>query len=167
MLSFLLSTCEALKSDEIYCRAQKDAQNNKSVFILVPEQYSMCAEEELIQKLGLSAQNKIQILTFSRLTNMLFSKLGPLRTKYIDRAGKYLLACRSLQLCQSELSFFDKNVAQRGFGSLIVSLISELKRYGVSASDLATHAQKLPDGLLSAKLSDLSVPRLTFILKMF
>ncbi len=157
MLEFLLGTNENAKTDEIYRRASADALNQTSAFILVPEQYSMCAEHELISRLGLSAQNKIQILTFSRLVNMLFSKLGPLRTKYIDKAGKYLLACRSLQLCRKDLKFFGKNINQPGFGSLIVSLISEFKRYGVSPDDLKKQAENVPDGILSAKLSDLSV----------
>ena len=157
MLKFLLGTDESSKSDEIYRRAYCDSQNNKTAFILVPEQYSMSAEQELISKLGLAAQNKIQILTFSRLVNMIFSKLGPLRTKYIDNAGKYLLACRSLQLCKNDLSFFGKNANQSGFGGLIVSLISEFKRYGVSPQLLSQQAKKLQDGALSAKLSDLAL----------
>ncbi len=157
MLEFLLGTNESAKTDEIYRRASNDAQSGTQAFILVPEQYSMCAEQELLSRLGLSAQNKIQILTFSRLVNMLFSKLGPLRTKYIDKAGKYLLACRSLQLCRKDLKFFDKNINQPGFGGLVVSLISEFKRYGISPEELKTQAENVSDGILSAKLLDLSV----------
>jgi ATP-dependent helicase/nuclease subunit B len=117
----------------------------------------MYAEQELISRLGLSAQNKIQILTFSRLSNMIFSKLGPLRTKYIDKTGKYLLTCRSMQLCQKELRFFGRNISQPGFASLIVSAISEFKRYGISPSDLSKQASECSSGILSAKLFDLSL----------
>lgn len=162
MLSFLLGTAEVSKSDEIYRRAYSDLKNGRSAFILVPEQYSMSAEQELISRLGLSAQNKIQILTFSRLVNMLFSKMGPLRTKYIDKAGKYLLVCRSLQLCQKSLVYFGRNTNQSGFGSLIAALISEFKRYGISPDCLSKHAKKLPDGVLKAKLLDLSMIYRTF-----
>ncbi|MDO4743809.1 MAG: PD-(D/E)XK nuclease family protein [Clostridia bacterium] len=157
MLKFLLGTAEADKINEIYRRAKADSDLGKSVFILVPEQYSMYAEQELISRLGLSAQNKIQILTFSRLSNMIFSKLGPLRTKYIDKTGKYLLACRSMQLCQSELTFFGKNISQSGFASLIVSAISEFKRYGVLPADLIKQSKECENGVLSAKLSDLAL----------
>ena len=61
MLSFILGTEESQKLNEIYNRAQTDADMGKSVFILVPEQYSMYAESQLISSMGLSAQNKIQI----------------------------------------------------------------------------------------------------------
>lgn len=157
MLEFLLGTSENAKTDEIYRRADMDAKNGKSVFILVPEQYSMFAEQELISRLGLSSQNKIQILTFSRLVNLLFSKLGPLRTKYIDKAGKYLLACRSMQLCKKDLKFFPHNAMQSGFSSLLVSLISEFKRYGVLPDDLKKISDTTEDKQLSIKLCDLAL----------
>ncbi len=157
MLEFLLGTEDRAKIKEIYRRAKADSSLEKSVFILVPEQYSMYAEQELVSTLGLSAQNKIQILTFSRLANMIFSKLGPLRTEYIDKAGKYLLACRALQLCKNELKFFSRNASQPGFSSLIVSLISEFKRYGVTPNQLSNTAAGLDNPVLSAKLSELAL----------
>ncbi len=157
MLEFLFGTQERTKANEIYSRAKADAALGKSVFILVPEQYSMYAEQELIESLGLSAQNKIQILTFARLSNMIFSKLGPLRTGYIDKAGKYLLVCRSMQLCKNDLLFFNKNIGQPGFAKLIVSLISEFKRYGATPDSLRSTAERLEPSTLSAKLSDLAL----------
>ncbi len=157
MLEFLLSTEERANIREIYRRAELDKKAGKSVFILVPEQYSMYAEKELIDGLGLSAQNKIQILTFSRLANLIFGRLGPLRCDYIDKSGKYLLACRAVKLCQNELFCFKRNVTQPGFSSLIVSLISEFKRYGVTPEKLTITADKLENSVLSAKLSELSL----------
>ncbi len=156
MLEFLLGTEDRAKIKEIYSRAKSDSAAGKSVFILVPEQYSMYAEQEMIASLGLSAQSKIQILTFSRLANLIFSKLGPLRMNYIDKAGKYLLACRSLQLCKNELNFFKRNITQSGFSALIVSLISEFKRYGVTPKILSEISEKTDNKLLAAKLSELS-----------
>lgn len=157
MLEFLLGTEDRAKIKEIYRRAKQDSSVGKSVFILVPEQYSMYAEQELIETLGLSAQSRIQILTFSRLSNMIFSKLGPLRTNYIDKAGKYLLATRALMLCKNQLNFFGRNLTQTGFPALIVNLISEFKRYGVTPQALRNITEKSDNQVLSAKLLELSL----------
>ena len=157
MLEFILGSGESEKLAELYRRASKDAENGKSVFILVPEQYSLYAEQELIEVLGLSAQNRIQILTFSRLSNMIFSKLGPLRTRYIDKAGKYLMACRAMQNCRDNLDFFSKNLYQPGFAKLICSAISEFKRYGVTPDLLEQTALKTESHVLAQKLTDFSV----------
>ncbi|MBR5614637.1 MAG: PD-(D/E)XK nuclease family protein [Clostridia bacterium] len=157
MLEFLCGAAGSGKTEEIYRRAQADAAMGKTVFILVPDQYSMFAEQELISKLGLSAQNKIQIITFSRLSNMIFSKLGPLRTKYIDKAGKYLMACRAMQLSEKKLKFFVRNINQAGFVNLIVSAISEFKRYGVTPDGLLTASKNTDDAVLQMKLEDFAV----------
>ncbi len=162
MLNFICSTDENQKLNEIYKRATADATLGKSVFILVPEQYSMYEEAELIEILGLSAQNKIQVLTFSRLCNLIFSKMGPLRTKYIDKAGKHIMTRRALQLSEKKLMFFRRNINQQGFTGLIQSAVSEFKRYGISPSALKDAADKTADERLGMKLRDLSVIYETF-----
>ncbi len=156
MLNFICGTEETKKLNEIYRRAQADAALGKSVFILVPEQYSMYAEQELISTLGLSSQSKIQVLTFSRLCNLIFSKMGPLRTGYIDKAGKHIMTRRALQLSAKKLTCFRRNLSQNGFTGLIQSAISEFKRYGVLPSALKAAAEKTTDEKLSMKLRDLS-----------
>ena len=157
MLSFICGTDETSKVHEIYRLARQSASTGKSVFILVPEQYSMYAEQELISALGLSAQNKIQVLTFSRLCNLIFSKMGPLRTKYMDKAGKYIITGRALRMCRNDLMFFKRNVSQHGFTGLIMSAISEFKRYGVSPDVLKSTAENCKDDRLRLKLHDLSI----------
>ncbi len=157
MLSFICGTAEAEKTNEIYRRAQADAENGRTAFILVPEQYSMYSEKQLISSLGMPSQSKIQILTFSRLCNLIFSKLGPLRTNYMDKAGKYLMTNRAIRLSQSDLKFLKRNVGQRGFSGLIRSSISEFKRYGVSPGMLLSASEKANDEKLAMKLRDLSI----------
>ncbi len=157
MLNFICGTAESQKLSEIYSRATADAKSGKSVFILVPEQYSMYAESQMLSTLGLSAQNKIQVLTFSRLCNMIFSKMGPLRAEYMDKAGKHIMTRKALQQVQKELKFFTRNLNQHGFSGLIQSAISEFKRYGVSPSDLEGAADKTEDTRLGAKLRDLAL----------
>lgn len=157
MLSFICGTPGSGKADEIFRRAEIDANAGKSVFILVPEQYSMYTEHELITRLGLEAQNKIQVLTFSRLCNLVFSKMGPLRMKYIDNAGRYMLARKALQAAENDLSYLRPNVRRHGFAALAVSAISEFKRYGVSPEKLADAADKADEPRLGMKLRDLSI----------
>ena len=175
MLSFIYGTDESQRLDEIYRRAKEDAKDGKNVYILVPEQYSMSAEEELISALGFSAQSRIQILTFSRLASLIFSKMGPLRTNYMDKAGKLIMTKRTLSLCEKDLLLFGRNVNQKGFVKLIMTLISEFKRYGVTPADLLSAKEKTTDARLSMKLGDLSliyktldglilqIPRITFL----
>ncbi len=156
MLEFICGADACGKSEEIYRRAKLDAEQGKTVFILVPEQYSMYSEREMLDRLGLSAQNKIQILTFSRLCNMIFARKGPLKIKYIDNAGKYMLTRKAINNAKKELTFLSSNTKQHGFAKLVSTVISEFKRYGVSHTSLLAFADKVDDSRLKTKLLDLT-----------
>ncbi len=156
MLEFICGAQECGKSGIIYERARRDAECGKSVYILVPEQYSMYAEHEMISRMGLSAQNKIQILTFSRLCNLVFAKKGPLRMKYADKAGKYMLMRKAINRASGELTLLRGNVKQHGFAKVAESIISEFKRYGVTHDMLDEAAEKTTDNRLKMKLLDLN-----------
>lgn len=157
MLSFICGTSGCGKRDEIYRRAEADAAAGKNAYILVPEQYSMYTEQELLLRLGMKSQSRIQILTFSRLCNLIFSHKGPLRIKYVDKASKYMLARKAMQSVEKDLTMLRSNIYQQGFAKLAVSAISEFKRYGVLPSQLRSAADNTTDVRLGMKLRDLSL----------
>ena len=99
-----------------------------SVWILVPEQFSLSAEKSVIQDFGIAAQTRIKVITFSRLCNLVLSKLGPLRLKYIDGAGRQIIAARTIRAVRKKMTYLASAVTRRGFSSEIVSLVSEFKR---------------------------------------
>ena len=156
MLEFICGAGSCGKSEIIYERAIKDAESGKTVYILVPEQYSMYAEKEMISRMGLSAQDKIQILTFSRLCNMIFARKGPLRMKYADNAGKHMLMRKAINRAEKELTVLRSNARQHGFAKITAAMVSEFKRYGVTHEILKETAEKLQNERLKLKLTDLS-----------
>ncbi len=157
MLKFVCGGVGSGKSEYLYNKVAEDIKNGTMSYILVPEQYSMSQEDELLKKLGFSAQRYASVITFSRLSNMVLSKIGPLRMKYIDGAGKNMLALRSLRLLEKELKVFGKNVHQKGFSSILVSIFSEFKRYGVTEDSLSDAIRKCEKKELSDKLFDLKI----------
>ncbi len=157
MLNFVCGSAGTGKSEYLYSKVAEDIRNGDLSYILVPEQYSMSQEDELLKKLGFQAQRYASVITFSRLSNMVMSKMGPLRMKYIDGAGKNMLALRSLRILEKELKIFGKNVHQKGFSSILVSIFSEFKRYGVTDAALSVAIEKCEKKELSDKLSDLKI----------
>lgn len=129
------------KTEYIFRRAEENIKNKIRTFILVPEQFSMQTERGVISRLGTGAQTYVEVLTFSRLCNMVMSIAGPMRMKYIDGAGKYIVAQRTMQRLEKKLSVFASNVHQRGFAKIAVNAISEFKRYGVTPEALRAAAE--------------------------
>lgn len=156
MLKFIYGTAGCGENDYIYRSASESADAGNNVYILVPEQYSMYAEQELIERLGLSVQNRIRVITFSGLANLVFSRKGPLRTKYIDKAGKYMIMQRSLQAAAKDLTVLKRGASKSGFARSMTSVISEFKRYGITPPRLREAAESTVSDKLRAKLCDMS-----------
>lgn len=145
------------EKEHIYEKIKENIEKETRTYILVPEQYSLFAEKDMLKKLGFDAQKYVQVLTFSRLCNMVLSALGPLRMKYIDSAGKNMIAARTLQSLEKELVFFKKNVYQQGFSGMLVSAFAEFKRYGITSEGLEIAAEKCKTEDLKKKLAELSL----------
>ncbi len=132
-------------------------EKNQTVWCLVPEQFSLSAEKAVITDFGIEAQKNIKVITFSRLCNLVLSFAGPLRMKYIDGAGKQIIAACLMKQLDKKLVSLAPNLKRRGFADTMVSLISEFKRYGVMPQNLSVAADMVENEELSEKLKDLSL----------
>lgn len=156
MLNCVYGAAGAGKTEYMYEKIRENMRRGKKSFILVPEQASMDKEREMLSRLSLSSQMWAEVLTFSRLCNRVFSACGPLRLNYIDKAGKLFVTQRTMQNLEKKLVYYKRNVHRRGFAQMTASLISELKRYGVSPAALYEAAKSCKSEELSEKLSDIA-----------
>lgn len=156
MLKCVYGAAGSGKTEYIYERIRENMQKGIKSFILVPEQASLDTERTALRCLGLSSQLSVEVLTFSRLCNLVFSKCGPLRLRYIDRAGKIFVAQKTMQILEKDLEYFNRNVHQRGFAQMVAKLIGELKRYGVAAEEVRAAATMVQSAELRSKLSDIA-----------
>lgn len=157
MLQFILGPAGSGKTECIYQDIDARLRAGLRSWILVPEQFSLFTEKELIRRFGLPAQTRIKVLSFSRLCNLVLHQAGPLRMRYIDGAGKQIIAAQTLELLQGKLAVLGRNLRQKGFGQVLVQTISECKRYGVPPQGLRFAAEHTKEPELAAKLEDLAL----------
>ncbi len=157
MLQFILGPAHAGKTDHIYQELKERLDAGLSSWILVPEQFSLFTEKEIIARFGLPAQKQIKVLSFARLCNLVLHRVGPLRMQYMDGAGKHMVAARSLELLEDKLIYLKRNLHQRGFAKILADTFSECKRYGVSPQALQFAAEHTDQEELSAKLEEFSL----------
>ncbi len=138
----------------------KSLSSSSFSYILVPEQASLSAEKDIILKYGIKAQTHLKVITFSRLCNLVFSNLGPLRLKYIDGAGKQIIAAKTIRALKGNAGTLERALLKRGFSGDIVSLVSEFKRYGVTPDLLLS--TDIENEELSSKIKDISLIYETF-----
>ena len=156
MLNIIYGTENSNREEYVNSLILKNKEDGIPSWILVPEQFSLSTERNIIKDYGIESQSIIKVITFSRLCNLVFSKLGPLRLKYIDGAGKQIIAARTIRSLQSKIGPLLRTIHRKGFAAEIVSLVSEFKRYGVSPELLTETADVVENDELSLKLKDIS-----------
>ena len=88
--------------------------------VLVPEQYSMQTQRELVQEHPAHALMNIDVLSFGRLAHRVFEETGMDKRAVLDDIGKSLLLRRVASRCAKDLQ-----ILQRGMESILLLHISE------------------------------------------
>ena len=153
-LKFVLGRSGSGKTEYITNEAVKTHEMGKNAIIIVPEQYSHEREMQMIKKQGYICES-LNVTSFNRLAYRIITDSG-IKRKRADRASKAMLLSRALSKCRSKLCYFKKAEEKTGYIDLFLDAISEFKKGQIMPETLSV-AGKNADGLLSARLSDLSL----------
>jgi len=123
--------------------------------MIVPEQYTLQAEIELISDLDLDGIIDVEIMNFNRLCTRVISDTGDLVETEINKLGKAMVLRSILDKHAEELEVFAEVSKKTGFIDKLTTLLSEMKRVGVQTDDLKSKISSVSDHLLEKKLSDL------------
>ena len=139
-------------------KEQLDKKDGNKLILLVPEQYTLQAERDLIQKLGLAGIIDVEVLSFTRLAHHIFNEVGGLAKIHINDIGKNMVLRRVLEEVKSSLTIYKKSTGQEGFVAKINELITEFKQQNLTPDTLKQEVSKLQEtSLLRMKLSDVSI----------
>lgn len=127
------------------------------MLIIVPEQYTLQTERELMDSLNLPGFFDLEVLSFSRLTERVFAQAGSDGRVRIDARGKQFALARTLLRCQKHLKYYESAAERQGFIERIGSLIADLKRSGVTPEALSAYADQQPEGATKDKMQDLAL----------
>lgn len=128
----------------------------KPCVLLVPEQFTLQAERELLARLALPGFFTIEVLSPSRLSQRVLAAAGADPRAPLSQAGRRMAVSVALEKCEKQLVFYQSAARRPGFTEKLASLIADLKRGGLMPEGLLAHAQALPEGMRRAKLTDLA-----------
>lgn len=126
------------------------------VMLLVPEQYTLQAERELISGLALPGLMDVEVLSPRRLTQKIRECGGRSALAPLDASGRSMALAQALTLTQEELVYYKRVALTPTLPDQLSVLLADFQRAGVTAESLAAHAQTLASGALKAKESDLA-----------
>jgi len=135
-----------------------DQGYNEPLILLVPEQYTLQAERDLIQKLQLRGIMQVEVLSFTRLAHRVFSEVGGLTRVMIDEQGKNMVLRRVINQNLNSLTIYKLAAKQAGFISKCGQVITDLKQYDVDVALLKEqHGIKSEDSVLGQKIHDIAI----------
>jgi len=138
-------------------RAALSAPGNHPLIVLVPEQYTLQSEMEIIEALSIEGSFRLQVMSPARLFSRVFSEAGSPEPIRIDERGRVMLMHSALKSLTRELAWYRGAQHRPGFAELAASQIRELKQAGYTPDKLDALADSLTSGALKYKLHDLSL----------
>ncbi len=125
--------------------------------LLVPEQYTLQAELDLVKALDLPGFFDLEVLSPTRLQHRVFELAGSPQRVRIDGRGKRMMLRCALEEMGEELSFYRRAASRAGFVDKLAEIIADLKRGAVSPEHLLQISGELAEGnALRAKLEDIA-----------
>ena len=96
--------------------------------VVVPEQYSMQTQRELVLEHPAHVLMNIDVLSFGRLAHRVFEETGTDRRTVLDDIGKSLLLRRVASRCAEELEILQRGIHRPGMIDEVKSVLSELRQ---------------------------------------
>lgn len=153
MLQLVLGRSGFGKTEWIHKQVADWAKNGTSpVYLLVPEQFSFETERDLLEELGAKAANRIQVISFSRLAEILCPQTN---TGRMNDTVRTLLMSEALEACTDRLQVYRRHIADPEYIACLLTLLTECKQNGITPSQLQETANSLPDNTLKHKTEEL------------
>ncbi len=131
---------------------------SKKLVLLVPEQYTLQAERDLINVLKTGGILKTEVLSFRRMAYRVLNEVGGITYPHLHPAGKCMIIYRILDKMKDEFAIFQKSANCKGFVNTISTLITELKRYNVHPDNLDSVLKHLDEeNYLKYKLNEIKL----------
>lgn len=139
-LQFVVGSSGTGKSTLIYNKIIEESIANprKNYIIIVPEQFTMLTQKELVRLHPNHVIMNIDVLSFNRLAYRVFDELGIETLDVLEETGKNLLIRKIAMDKKEELSILSANINKTGYISEIKSFISELSQYNINANDFSS-----------------------------
>ena len=125
------------------------------VLLLVPEQYTLQAERELVEQLNLPGLLDLDVLSPRRLGRRIRESAGHSPKAALDESGRRMALAQALSLRQEELHYYRRVALSPGLPEKLSALLMDFQRTGLSSEEFAAYAEELPFGALKAKAHDL------------
>lgn len=158
-LNFILGNSGAGKTHFIYetMIQNADRRPHESFLLIVPEQYTLQTQQELIANHPRKGIISIEVLSFQRLAYRIYDDLGIADKVLLKDTGKNMVIRRLVEKHKHEFSAISRQCNKKGFINELKAFITESYQYGIDQETIEKMQEATGDTELKSKLSDLQI----------
>ncbi len=157
MVHFILGQAGTGKTTLLQQQAAQAAKQGKRVLVLVPEQYSFETERAMYEQMGFSYSAQMEVLSFSRLAELIFREYGGLAGRYVDDSARHMLMSITLQELRDSLELYSARLSGSAMLTAMVEMVGEFKNAGIPPEELREQGKTIADPILRGKVEELSL----------
>ncbi len=157
-LRFYFGPSEEERSRKIYEEmiTRSMQQPDTNFFVIVPDQFTMQTQKELVTMHERGGILNIDVLSFGRLHHRVMEELGGAETPVLDDTGKSLVLQKVAAGLKEQLPTLGGHLHKQGYIHEVKSALSEFMQYGIGPEDVSKLiAFSDKRGALHKKLRDL------------
>ncbi len=159
-LQFIFGPSGSGKSYHLYHHIIEESIHHpdRNYIVLVPEQFTMQTQKDLVSMHPRHGIMNIDILSFGRLACRVFEETGGDMLPVLDDEGKNLILRKIAGDYEDELCVLKGNMKKLGYISEVKSVISEFTQYDIGEEELDQVMESIgEDSRLYYKLKDIQV----------
>ncbi len=153
MIRYILGKGNSGKSHKLHQLFNEE----KEYLVIVPEQYTLAKEEEIIRDLNVSGLLHIDVISFNRFSNRVIDETGRLKETEINSLGRSMILRSIIDKHSDEFLVYSSIAKKEGFIAKITELFSIFKHSGIELSHLKTYVEKEEKRLIREKLHDIYI----------
>lgn len=157
-MEFILGKPQSARSMLVQQEALQKAKENPfhSVWYIVPEQYTLQMQRELIHQNEQKGLLNLEVLSFNRLVYRLQNELQVAGKVLLRGSGKASLVYRLLEENPQKYPVLAKRRNRYRYIQKLVTMLGECYQYQISAEELSEVAEKISGESVRAKTKDLA-----------
>lgn len=159
-LKFVFGPSGSGKSYQLYHQIIEEsmAHPERSYIVLVPEQFTMQTQKDLVMLHPRKGIMNIDVLSFGRLAYRVFEETGGGLLPVLDDEGKNLILRKIAGDYERELKVLRGNIRKLGYISEIKSVLSEFVQYDIGEEEIRRVMEETGEGSrLYYKLRDIGI----------
>lgn len=159
-LQFIFGNSGSGKSYRLYQTIIEESIKNpdKNYLVLVPEQFTMQTQKDLVMQHPQKGIMNIDVLSFGRLAHRVFEEVGQNDRMVLDDVGKNLILRKIAGAYEGRLPALGRNMKKLGYISEVKSVLSEFTQYDIGISDMDRALKEIPSGTnFYYKMQDLKI----------